>query len=473
MQPSGKRHIQLSWQWEHLIGWGVTIALCSVPIVLWYQLHSPETITTFGAWLLNFGRITGLVGTVMYALNLVFATRLKFLEFWFGGLNRVYIAHHVLGGLALVMLSLHPLLLAMRYVVPNSLGQMHLKEAALVLLPNGIFPIEALFNTSHDFHQSVLQQWAIFFGIIAFWGMVGLLLVTFFIIIPYRLWLISHKFLGVAFVISALHIIFINSDTSASGAMKTYMLVMIGIGVAAFIYRTLAGNILIKHFTYQVREVNIPAQNVVQITLDALGKGMPYKPGQFVFIRFRHAGGDISREWHPFSISSSPRESGLQLSIKALGDYTSRLSAIQVGTIADIEGAYGRFSYVNHRNRNQIWIAGGIGISPFLSMVKDMPESGMHVDLYYSVRNESELIDWSLLYNSAMRMPDALRVIPFISERETGFLDVPYIIEKSGDIVGKDFYICGPPAMMASIKKQLRAQGVPGASIHSEEFAMS
>lgn len=467
MQPSGKRTVVISWRWEHLLGWGVTIAACLVPVVLWLQLHPIGTVNGFSATMLNIGRVAGLVGTVMYALNLVYATRLRVLEQFFGGLNRVYIAHHLLGGLALVMLSLHPLTLALRYVGTN------IKQAALMLVPNGLFPIGALLDTSHAYHDVVLQQWAIFFGIIAFWGMVALLLVTFFITIPYRLWLLTHKFLGVAFIISAFHILFISSDTSKDPLMKGYMLTMVAIGIAAFLYKTVFGNIVIRRYTYTVREVVTVAGNVVQIMMDPVKQAMSYQPGQFVFIRFRSRDHEVSREWHPFSISSSPSDTGLQLSIKGLGDYTNKLGVLQPGALADIEGAYGRFSYTNYSNREQIWIGGGIGITPFLSMMKDLPDDGCHVDLYYAVKTESELIDWPLLYGTAKNKPKTLRVIPFIGDKQPQHLDVEFIEKTSGSLKGKDFYICGPPAMMKGLRTQLRAKGIPGTSIHSEEFAMS
>lgn len=200
MQPNQERPIVISFRVEHLLGWGITLLICFViPTILYLNMHPLSTIHTLPAAMLALGRWTGLVGLCLYALNLVYATRLRFLEYWFGGLNRVYIAHHLLGGLALIFLTFHPLMISLRYAKSS------MQQAALMLLPNGLSPISALFNTKAELHSVVLEQWAIFFGIIAFWGMVGLLLVTFFIKLPYKLWLFTHKFLGVAFFIAGLH----------------------------------------------------------------------------------------------------------------------------------------------------------------------------------------------------------------------------------------------------------------------------
>jgi len=438
---------------------------------MWARIHPLYTIDGFAATMLAIGRITGLVGLVMYALNLIFSTRLRFLEYLFGGLNRVYIAHHLLGGLALIFLSLHPFFLALRYV------HLSLKQAALVLLPNGLLPLDALFNAQHVYHGVVLEQWAIFFGIIAFWGMVGLLLVTFFVKLPYRIWLFTHKFLGPAFFIAGLHVLFISSDTSINAPMKYYILAITALGIAAFIYKTILGNIFIRRHKYLVSNVQTFEGDVVQVSLEPtdLARPMAYKPGQFVYIKFTSdAGGGVKSEWHPFSISSHAKSDQLQLTVKGLGDYTKTLHQLKTGTIAEVEGAYGRFSYKNFKNQNQVWIAGGIGITPFLSMALSLsPDDDYHIDLYYSVKTRSELIDFQKLANASFIRHGKFGVYAFIGDEENGYLGIDFIKQHSGDLAGKDFFICGPPPMMQSLRGQLKAEGVPGARIHSEEFAMS
>lgn len=468
MQPKGDRPVIISFRVEQLLGWGITIALCLVPLIFWVQMHPLSTIHGFPATMLAIGRVTGLIGMIMYALNLVYATRLRFLEWFFGGLNRVYIAHHLLGGLALVFLSLHPLFLSLRYI------QVSMKQAALLLLPNGLTPLSALFNRHVELHAAILQQWAVTFGIIAFWGMVVLLLVTFFIKIPYRLWLFTHKFLGVAFVIAGLHVLFISSDTAKSGALKYYILLMTGIGIVAYIYRTLVGRILIRKYRYIVDDVKVEQGHVMHILMHAAGQKMSYKPGQFVFIRFLHPEtSGVTQEWHPFSISSSPKDEQLRLSVKGLGDYTNKLIELKPGSMAEVEGAYGHFSYNNFNNQNQIWIAGGIGVTPFISMAKSLPDAGYKIDLYYSVKTASELIDWEKLTDLAFVRHGNLRLFPYIGDQEQGYLNADYIEKKSGGLEGKDIFICGPPPMMKGMRQQLKQKSVPGARIHSEEFAMS
>lgn len=450
-------------------GWFLTIGLSGVAIVLWAQQQSVENILTndFSLLMLTIGRITGIIGLVLYSLNLLYSTRLRIFEKIFGGLNKVYIAHHIVGGLALVLLCIHPLSLSLQYITSS------LRDAGFLLIPHDLVPIAALFDTANNAHESVLQQWAIFGGIVAFWGMVVLLVLTFFIKLPYQIWLFTHKFLGPAFFIAGLHVLFISSDTSSNVSLRYYLLTLAGLGILAFIYRTLLPNIFVRRYRYQVTSILMQNATSVKISLQPLKRVMTYKPGQFVFIQFlntERAG--VSAEWHPFSISSTPYAGPLEITAKALGDYTSNLANIPVGTIAKIEGAYGKFGYYNYKNLNQIWIAGGIGITPFLSMLKSLPLDGYAIDLYYSVRDSSEAIEWQAIVDAAMARGGHLRVIPFDSSQQPGFLDATFVESYSQTLQGKEILLCGPPPMMKALTKQLRQAGVRKSAIHSEEFSI-
>lgn len=467
MQPTGGRRLPRALFFQGLTGWVVTGLLCIVPVVLWVRDNPLQySFTTIFVTAGTFGKIAGLVGLVMYALNLILATRLKFLENFFGGLNRVFIAHHILGGLAIIFLALHPVLLALQELRAS------VRSAALLLLPNGIFPITALFDPSSDLHARVLEEWAISFGSIAFLGMVVLLVMTFFMKLPYKFWLFTHKFLGLFFFFAGLHVLFIGGDLS-EGPLTTYILLMVVLGLLAFAYRTLFGKILIRKYRYFVDASTVEG-DVVSIDMRPQQVPLYYKPGQFIFIRFLNAVGDgISDEWHPFSIASSPIGGGLSIKVKALGDFTKSLLQVKRGTSVEIEGAYGKFTYTNYKNTNQIWIAGGIGITPFLSMAQSLQQTqNFTIDLYYSVKSESELIGIETL-TAMVNLPNSrLRVIPYDTSWY-GFLTAQAIQKMSGELTSRDFFICGPPAMMKSMRKQLTDMKVPNSAIHSEEFAMS
>lgn len=445
--------------------WTLIAIFSAVPLVA--LAFSDGFWTNTGSWYgiaTGIGKIAGLVGFVLYAINMVLSIRRRWLERFFNGLNRVYIAHHLTGGIALILLALHPVFLAVRYIELNSMPS--IKLAALALLPQAV--------TLNENFRIVQQQVAINFGFIAILGMVVLLVLTFFVKLPYRVWLFTHKFLGPAFFFATLHVLFISSDVSRGPFLKFYMFFWAVVGLGAFAYRTLFGSIFVRRYPFQVSKVEKLPKGVISIDLKAVEDRMPFKPGQFVFVRFlwqKHKG--ILPEVHPFSIASNPSEGVIRLIVKSLGDHTKSMLELPVGTVAEVEGAFGKFNYQRFANAEQIWVAGGIGITPFLSMASTLDNNSPSVTLFYSVVAKDELIGDKVFDAINPAKTKNFKYIPFVTDEMKSFITADYLIEKSGDLKGKEIFLCGPPPMMKSLRKQLKAKGVKSINIHSEEFTMS
>lgn len=447
-------------------GWIIIVVLCALPVVRWFSLNPPnESFVNFSVAISSLGQIAGLAGFMLYAINLVLSMRKRWLEGLFGGLNRVYIAHHLTGGLALVLLLFHPVFLALQYIELSALST--LRDAAHFLIPRSLH-----FDVSY---YEVQEAVAINNGIIAFIGMVGLLFLTFFVKLPYRIWVFTHKFLGVAFIFAGLHTIMVSSDVYRDAPLKVYFIIWTLIGFSAFVYRSIMGNMFIRRAPYKVAQVQTLPGNVVAIALDPVARPIDFKPGQFVFVRFLWVEEDgISSELHPFSIASEPNEAGqVRLYMKALGDYTTSLKHLKPDTVAEIEGAFGRFLPWRFRDTPQIWIAGGIGITPFLSAARSYNPQCPPVQLFYSVQTKGELLDQTALAEFLPKHYKDFQYYPYVSEAQKGFLTAKYIAEHSGGIEGKEIFLCGPPPMMKAMRMQLRTMGVPNSKIHSEEFSMS
>jgi predicted ferric reductase len=446
-------------------GWILILIFCFIPVVLWAAINevSTEFSTPYGAFS-SLGKIFGLIGFVLYAINLLLAVRRRWLENFFQGLNRVYIAHHITGGLALVFVVFHPFFLALRYIDLKIIQTF--ADAATFLWPRGI-------DTTLSYLE-VQDAVAINAGIVAFWGMVVLLIVTFFVKLPYRLWLFTHRFLGVAFAFALLHILLISSDTSQSALLKWYLITWGIIGLGAFLYRTVFGGMFVRRSAYKVVET-VSADSITRIELTPIEKPMDYKSGQFVFIRFLWSGEDgIISEFHPFSIASSPHEKTLRLYVKSLGDFTASLPKLKAETVAEIEGAFGRFSPARYGTAPQVWIAGGIGITPFLSMARSLYDTPQNIYLIYSVRTRSEMVEAKVLSEFIPKNYSNFKFIPYITDEQDGkFLDSDFIEKAVDGFTGKEIFLCGPPPMMKSMKSQLHDKGVKKSKIHSEEFAMT
>jgi predicted ferric reductase len=322
----------------------------------------------------------------------------------------------------------------------------------------------------------VQEAIAINSGIIAFIGMVSLLVLTFFVKLPYRIWLFTHKFLGIAFVFAGVHILMVSSDIYNDAFLKTYFIAWTLIGFGAFLWRTVFGAMFVRKSAYKVVSTGTMPVNVVHIVLEPIDKKIDFSPGQFVFVKFLWSEKDgIVQEVHPFSIASSPNEQNqqLRLFIKALGDFTTSLKHLQVGTIVEIEGAFGKFVPTRYAETPQIWIAGGIGVTPFLSAARSFNKNYPPVDMFYTVQTKSELIDQDALSEFLPKYYEQFRYFPYVNELEKGFLSGKYVQDKSGGLTNKEIFICGPPPMMKSLRAQLRQLGVPNKNIHTEEFSMS
>jgi ferredoxin-NADP reductase len=182
--------------------------------------------------------------------------------------------------------------------------------------------------------------------------------------------------------------------------------------------------------------------------------------------------GEVGNQFHPFSITSAPAEPRLRITVKAVGDYTRALRRLDPGAEAVVEGAYGSFSHRIPGGDRQIWLAGGIGVTPFLSMARSLgTEHGPAVDFYYCVEHEEEAHFLSELEALAARRDD-FRLVVVPRDRE-GFLTAQRLEDDLGDLQSAHVLICGPPAMIDSLTSQLHERGVPSGQIHSEEFGFA
>jgi predicted ferric reductase len=177
-------------------------------------------------------------------------------------------------------------------------------------------------------------------------------------------------------------------------------------------------------------------------------------------------------EAHPFTVSSAPKEHDLRLTIKASGDWTTKLAQkLTVGTAAHIEGPFGTFSFGNMPSKKQIWIAGGIGITPFLSMARALQDPSYEIDLWYSVKQEKEMVSREEFVSLAQRIP-SFRFHRLVSDTD-GYLTADRILEGHAGIKDLCVMICGPEPMKNALSDQFRKRGVDAKKIFFERFNLS
>jgi len=196
-----------------------------------------------------------------------------------------------------------------------------------------------------------------------------------------------------------------------------------------------------------------------------------YRGGQFIFVRFLAPG--YREPFHPFSLSRPPDGKSFRLTIKSVGDYTAKVADLKPGTRVFIEGPLGVFTADRSRREKVLCIAGGVGITPIRSLIKDLLDRGTDVVLLYGVRNPQELIFREEL--ERLQRDRGLVLLPVSSEKTdgaglTGFIDGALIRRAVPDFVERDVFLCGPPVMMKLVTRSLTAAGVSRWDIYSERF---
>jgi len=239
------------------------------------------------------------------------------------------------------------------------------------------------------------------------------------------------------------------------------------LAVASYVNNTLLGNFLSKKYRYIVENVE-SSKDVITISMSPKGETLPHFSGQFIFPSFQQKG---LEETHPFSLTSKSSDDGISLAIRPVGDYTNRLRELSLRTEVTIEGPYGGFNYGKGGDK-QIWIAGGIGITPYLSMFKELNDEPERpsIDMYFSYRNDC---DKKLSQELADKLQNWSKCNFYTYDtREVSRLSAEKIAETSQGLLDSDIFICGPIEMIESLEKQFINQGVKRENIHLERFKL-
>lgn len=380
---------------------------------------------------MNIHRILGEVFSswvvTVFAFNFLMATRAKWVERLFGGLDKMYVIHRRSGVIAVVLLLAHFIVVPRDLTAFNPGKPIGFYAFALIL-------IGVLISAVPFFKRKI----------------------------PYHKWINFHKLMGLFYVMGVVHGLMVNSLIKTLPITRVYVFGMAFIGIAAWVYRAFLFRGFNRKLTYRIDEVNDKAHGITEIKMSPDNGSLKYLAGQFAFFTFP---GISKREQHPFTISSHPYQNDLRVTIKGLGDYTDDLGKkLNEGDTALVEGPYGHFSSSYIKEKEQVWIAGGIGITPFLSLARDMYTN--HVHLIWCVNQEEEAVYRDELEQIAANQEHFHFTI--WPSGTKGHLTADQLGLE--DYTDKGFLICGPAALKENMIKQLKAHGVSNAHIYDEEF---
>ncbi len=219
-----------------------------------------------------------------------------------------------------------------------------------------------------------------------------------------------------------------------------------------------------------------PGLTSVYLSGRNLGR-LPVRAGQFFQWRFLDGPGWTRS--HPYSLSATPDGHQLRITVKDLGDGSARVASLRPGTKALIEGPYGKLTGETYTGGPVVMLAGGIGITPLLALLGELPYGPHQTTLIYRARNEAEIafrdeLEWFAAHRG-------VHLIYLLGPRATrpSWLPAPYAGHADADalrhmapaIAGSQVYLCGPPAWTDAAREAAREAGVAPENLHTELFA--
>lgn len=372
---------------------------------------------------------------ILMAVTIFLSTRPGFLETAFGGLDRVYQAHKVSGVLATLLVLVHFI-------------------AAPKELPAGIDP------ALHNLVPSAPM------GMVALILLVISLALTLNRKIAYHRWRLVHKAMGLVFMLITAHFVFLPEVFMPKSGLSGLILIgaaILGISGALANWLGLSRR---KSHAFSISEIT-HFDRATEVVLTPDGTMFDYCPGQFAILEMADK---TFNEPHPFTIASAPGNNELRFSMKVLGDWTRQVrEELAPGGKVKVHGPYGRFD-ASKAGPKQVWLAGGIGITPFLSKIRAMKsDDARDIVLVYAVREIDEAVYWDELQARAAELPNLKLVL--LQSNLGEFAKVEKMHENlEGSLAEYEFFMCGPKPMITGLSKDLKAANVPAGNIHTEAF---
>lgn len=413
--------------------WTVIASIVVVSVIVTLAQIPSETWLSLAALSLSMGvAALALMGTAA-----ILGGRLRLVESLFGGLDRVYLTHKWMAVYALVFASIHFAFKA---------GASEWETASILAFP--------------PFWTRLVRQ-------ASFLALMLIVMLALNRKIPYHRWRWWHKLSGPLFIIVILHWLSFRSPIALASSAGIWLAALSALGVLAAFYKLLLYPFLSPHAEYRVVRADMGAAGL-HLELAPVKHPIEFTAGQFAFLSMKEDG---LREPHPFTIANAADEAGhVHFVIRELGDYTRRLvENTTPGMHATVYAPFGRFSRDREWAR-EVWIAGGVGISPFIAWLKD--EGGRpleSVTLFYFFTPSREFPSADLVRELAhargaelVPVPDG----PMSPEFERRFKQ---IVQETGPArVGVSF--CGPKGLLKRVQQAMRENGVPTSNLHYEYF---
>jgi predicted ferric reductase len=370
------------------------------------------------------------------------------------GIDAIMRLHQLAARVALVLIVLHPLL----YVWPRMASD-----------PMGAASMLGAMFASGSLRTGVIA-WALTIILVAMAIWRDQLRIT------YETWRLSHGLGALLIAAFSLHHALAIGSHSVMPALALYWQAGFTLALLTMLHVYILRPLLQMRAPYRIASVEKAAERTWLLVIEPQqAEAITFEAGQFVWLNIGHS--PFSLTEHPFSIASAPHLGRLDFLIKEAGDFTNKIGAVKPGTRVWIDGPYGHFTLPEAGSAPLVFIAGGVGIAPVLSMLREMDRrrTGQPVTLIYGNRLASQIVAPDEL--RAMETSLGLHLQLVLGEPPedwrglSGDLSEPVLRPLLTPLVPDARYmICGPLPMIDAVEAILKRLGISSASIFTERF---
>jgi ferredoxin-NADP reductase len=226
---------------------------------------------------------------------------------------------------------------------------------------------------------------------------------------------------------------------------------------------------MVKKYPAEVISINQFIENMFTVKMRSTGRKFRFYPGQFLHLALDEY--DPSEGWPEsrcFSMQNPPGEDYIVITFSVKGEYTRRMAdELRVGAEITLKLPYGDLFIEDHNKKNTVFIAGGTGITPFLSLFNDESFTQYsNPKLFSGFRNQSMNL-YTNEINKAVEVNPSFMIKNYYEE-EDGIIDVVDILDGAAE--DSTFFISGPPEMITFFKKSLYTKGVGENQIRTDDW---
>jgi len=438
---------------------GICAGLSLVTVVaLWlYNGGGPQLIG--GGWpaMMSIGRLTGLVASNLLLIQVLLLARIPPLERAFGQ-DRLARWHRLTGFTSFHLMLAHIVIITLGYA-----GSIRKDVLA-------------------QFRDLVLTYPGV---LLAVAGTVLLILVVITSVratrrrLRYESWHLLHLYAYLGVGLALPHQLWSGTDFTRSPEAAAYWWTLYAVAAGAVLTFRIARP-LWRSLRHRIEVTDVVAEGPDLTSVYMRGRRLDrlgVRAGQFFVWRFLDGRG-WSRA-HPYSVSGRPGPDELRITVKDVGDGSARVARLRPGTRVLIEGPYGRLTGETYRGGPVTMFCSGIGITPLLALLWELPYRAGEAILVYRARNEHDLafraeLGWLATHRGVRILvllgPRAEQRSSWLPQEYEDITDLDAMRQVAPDIARHHVYVCGPDLWTDAVRLAARAAGVPASRIHYERF---